>query len=267
MAAAGPVEVRLHQIVQGIGVQVLAAAGVIAIEQVAVANIAVAIDLLQLDPRLGVAEVLPRAPDVVESVLELIANHLLGAFEFVVVGFAVEKVVADVAAIAAIEAAFGWYATVVAAIRVLLQIGLKGQGGIVAQVDGQAGRQGVTLFFHMVELGVAVLRQTHQAIGDAPLLVQRTAEIEAGAMLAEIAQGGLDLMIGLVQRLLAGQGHQTARQAAAIEHRRRPLHHVNALGEIGTTCSELKVPLSPMVLRPSRKTLSTLLSAKPRITT
>lgn len=164
--------------------------------------------------------------------LQLVAEHPLGAVEVVLARLAIEELAGDVPAVVVRQGAVGRYAAVVAPVGIVLQVALQGQGGVVAEVDGQGRGDGVALLLDVIELGVRALAETDQAVGDALLLVERPAEIEAHLLLAHVADAAGDLAVVLVQRLLAGQRHQAARQATAVEHRGRPLEHIDAFEEV-----------------------------------
>ncbi|MOA69171.1 hypothetical protein D3C78_1972020 [compost metagenome] len=60
----------------------------------------------------------------------------------------------------------------------------------------------------MVELGVRLVRQAGETIGNTLVVIDRAAEVEPYTLLALGTHRGLYLVIGLIQWFLAGQGHQ-----------------------------------------------------------
>ncbi|MNZ27562.1 hypothetical protein D3C78_447820 [compost metagenome] len=232
VAGGSGVEFGLHHVVDDVGLQLLAGTAEVAIQLIAVRRgPAVPVDLGQVDVGGEVAEVLPRGPDLVEAVFQLVAEHALGAVEVVEARLAIEELTIDASAIVLEQAAVGRHTAVVAAVGLVLEVALEGQGGVFTEIDGQGRGDGVALVLGVVELGVATLAEAHQAVGDALLVIQRAAEVEAQFLLAHVADGRGDLAEVLVQRLLAGQRDQPARQAAAVEHRGRALEHVDAFEE------------------------------------
>ncbi|MNM62601.1 hypothetical protein D3C81_739390 [compost metagenome] len=87
-------ELCLQHVIDDVRMQALVAAGIGAVEDVAVGiRPAGRIHLVHRDVRVLVAEVLPGGEHVVEAVLELVAERLLCAFVVVDPGFALKEVV------------------------------------------------------------------------------------------------------------------------------------------------------------------------------
>lgn len=98
----------------------------------------------------------------------------------------------------------------VAAVGVVLQVGLQGERGVFAEVDADGRRDGVAFFLVVVELRVGSIRQACQAISDTLVVIHGAAEVETHATLALGTERGLDLMVGGKQRLLGGQCYQAS---------------------------------------------------------
>src|SRR5690606_5182971 len=94
------VEFGLQHIVDGPGVQPLIRTGIGARQFRGIPDPAHAIDLFRLDLRIQIAEILPYRPGIVEAVLELVAEHLLGALEFLVIGLAFEETIGEITPVA-----------------------------------------------------------------------------------------------------------------------------------------------------------------------
>ncbi|CAJ0716807.1 hypothetical protein LMG8323_03367 [Ralstonia mannitolilytica] len=224
-------EFAFELIVDGIGVRRLLGAGVVA-RQLVGAGPAEAIDLAQARVAEHITEVLAHRPLVIERVLELIADHALGAAELLDRRVAIEEVPRDEAAVAREDTAFRRHAAVVAAFRVMLQVGLQQQVRVGREVDCQRRRNGEALLAHVLELRVHAARYACHTKGHHAVLVDGAGDVERAFEAIPVAHRDFHLVIRLKQRLLAGQRHHPARRRAAIENRARPFEHIDALQKI-----------------------------------
>ncbi len=172
-------EFGLQHVVDDEGMELFFGAGVIAVQLVAGGRSpAIGVDLIVGDFGIQVTEVLPGGEDIVETVLELVAERLLVALVTVDARFAFEEVFGDPPAVALMQGAVGRHATVVAAVGVMLQVGLQRQRGVLAEIDVHRGREGEAFFLVVVELGVGAVRQADQPIGDAFVVIHGAGKVK-----------------------------------------------------------------------------------------
>ncbi|MNO45402.1 hypothetical protein D3C76_356680 [compost metagenome] len=226
-------EFRLQHVVDDVRMQAFVAAGIGAVEDIAVGiRPTGGIHLVHRHVGILVAEVLACREHIVEAMLELVAEGLLGTLVVVDTRLAFEEVVRQAQAVALVQHAICGVTAVIAAVGVVLQVGLQGQRSVFAEVDADGRRDGVAFFLVVVELRVGSIRQACQAISDTLVVIHGAAEVETHATLALGTDGGLDLMVGGKQRLLGGQRHQASWRATAIQYRRRSLENIDALQEV-----------------------------------
>ncbi|MCY1392177.1 hypothetical protein D3C76_502200 [compost metagenome] len=192
--------------------QFFVAAGVIAVQFVAGrAGPAIGIDLVHVHFGIQVAEVLPGGEDIVEAMFELIAERLLVTLVLVDARLTFEEMIRDALAVTLVQGTVGRQSTMVATIRIMLQVGLQGQRSVFAEIDAEGRGQREAFFLVVVELGVRLVRQAGEAVGNALVVVQRAAEVETHTLLPLGTNRGLYLVIGLIQGFLAGQCYQATR--------------------------------------------------------
>ncbi|MCY1330380.1 hypothetical protein D9M69_160120 [compost metagenome] len=184
---------------------------------------------LEFQVALGVAQVLAELPDIVEAVLEGVAQCVVGTVVEVPVRLAKVLVVRDVA-----EGRFDpgalqrqelpGDARVVAGV-----LGEEGQTGVVVDVPGQAGGDVVALVRDVVDGRVAVAHGAADAVEELALVVDPAGAVEVD-LLVFVAAG---LQLHLIGLFLLGAAADHVQQAAgrglAVDGRGRAAQHGDAL--------------------------------------
>ncbi|MNP26197.1 hypothetical protein D3C76_1190410 [compost metagenome] len=205
-------EFGLQHVIDDERVEFFVTTGVVAVQLIAGGcGPAIAVDLVEIDLGIQVPEVLAGREHVIEAVFELVADRLLVALVTVHAGLTFKEVFRNALAVALMQGAVRRHAAVITAVGVVLQIGLQGQRRVVGKVDADGGGQCVAFLLVMVELSVGLVGKAGQPVRNTLVVIHRATGVKTHTLLALGADRGLNLMIGLVQRLLAGERYQAAR--------------------------------------------------------
>ncbi len=160
---------------------------------------------------------------------EIEAVDLLATLELIEIAVALIKAVAQLVAVVFGEAAVTRYRTVIAARRILLQIGFQDQMRIFIRLPHQLRHQRIFLFAGVIVLGIAVAGHAGQA--KRPLIVDGIGVVKHRAGGGVAARLQLDVTLFAELRTLGDHVHQSARHRLTIERRRGAFDHVDALKE------------------------------------
>src|SRR3990167_997282 len=198
-----------------------------------VVDVAEAVKLTQFQIHMAVAQVLLEIPGIAKSMVEFIAQGVLGAVELLVTGVADGSIGVDLAVRVGGDGAAGREKLQLRVRVVLLETGQQGQGGVGIEVHGQRRGQQQALGVHVVDLGAGVATQGHHAVQQVALLIQLAAHIQAQllAIIAAVLNAHFILVLGA--RALALQIDQAARRGLTVEHRGRALEHLDTFEHKG----------------------------------
>ncbi|MNM65220.1 hypothetical protein D3C81_766510 [compost metagenome] len=180
----------------------------------------------------AVAQVLADGPDIVEVVLEHVAQRGL------LVGHVVVEGVADVGiaiqpALGGGEHSAGGGQGVGEVAGLLLVFGEKGQLGVVAGTEADRRGEVLAAVGDVVGLGIAFAEQAGQAVAPDAFLVQLVAEVEGALLVVEVAGLQLHFVQRRGGRTLAHQVDLAARVGNAIQGRAGAAQHFDALQAVG----------------------------------
>lgn len=178
------------------------------------------------------AQVLAELPDLVEPVLERVADGLLVAAVGVEARLAEEPAAGNGAVGVGIERAQRRDEVVEPDEGVVLDRREHGEPGVGVRPPGDGRREVVALLPVVVDLGVGAARQPHHAVEQRALRVERAAHVERALDAVEAAALDHDLVGRVGGGPLADGVHQAARRPRAVERRSGPAQHLQALHSI-----------------------------------
>ncbi|MDT4826320.1 hypothetical protein FQZ97_596290 [compost metagenome] len=182
---------------------------------------------LQFQVGFGVAQVLAELPDVVEAVLEGIAERVIGAVVVVEIRVAEVFVVRDLAGRPVDGGALVRQERTAPGV-VAGELAEEGQLGVVVEVPGQARRDVVALVVDVIDRLVAVAHHATDAVEELALVVDLAGAVEVDLPVVVVAVLQLHCVAGLGRGAQADQVEQAAGRGLAVDRRGRAAQHGDA---------------------------------------
>ncbi|MNZ59139.1 hypothetical protein D3C78_771660 [compost metagenome] len=188
----------------------------------------VGFDRITLEGPVEPLESAAQRPVIAQQMLEPQLRHVVVVVQFASVFFAEEGIARG-------RADLVWKARQAAIERVIVahEVAFENHLGVIGGLPGQHRCHAVTFCLDMIAEGISALAHHIQAIGQAPLFVQRAGGIQRAALHALVIELAAQGHRGHGQGLFGNDVEGTARIASAIEHGRRPSQHFQSLDGVG----------------------------------
>ena len=189
-----------------------------------------------------VTHVLAHREDLVESVLEFVAERRLLVFQALIVEVAGKEIPWNLAESAGHQRALDRQQRERSTLRVLPVARQEGDGGVDIRPPGEGRRNRKPLLADMVDLGVGVEADTGDAVEQLLVLVHGAADVERALDTIERAGLQRDLAEGIFGRTLADEVEDAAGRGCAVQDRCRSCDDLDALEKIGIDARHAERP-------------------------